>query len=167
MHPEWQGKVCEEIYSAVDDERVVELADSPRLPTLRAVIKECFRWRPPLPTGKLPLHSLSIRTTQHLTSIYLGIPHEIEQDDAFTGYHIPKGALIHGIEWCISRNPIIPGSRLLPSGTTSLPVIPNNPPRTPYPVPNLTRTPWLRLRPSNLPWPASHRVRITHRPAPL
>jgi hypothetical protein len=82
--------VYEEIYSVVGDERVLELTDSPWLPTLRAVIKDCFRWRPPIPTGKLPLHSLSIRTMQHLTSIYSGIPHELEQDDVFASYHIPK-----------------------------------------------------------------------------
>jgi cytochrome P450 len=57
MHPEWQGRVYEEIYSVVGDERVVELTDSPRLPTLRAVIKDCFRWRPTI---------LTVRITHHL-----------------------------------------------------------------------------------------------------
>ena len=52
LHPEVQEKVRQEIDTVVGD-RIVELSDSPNLPYLRAAIKECFRWRPPVPLGKL------------------------------------------------------------------------------------------------------------------
>jgi cytochrome P450 len=53
LYPDWQAAVYNEIHSVVGDVRMVQLPDSPRLPTLREVIKECFRWRPPIPTGEL------------------------------------------------------------------------------------------------------------------
>ena len=52
LHPEWQEKVRKEIDEKIGD-RIVEVSDSPDLPILRAVIKECIRWRPPVPLGKL------------------------------------------------------------------------------------------------------------------
>lgn len=50
-HPQWQAIVQKEI----DEEchgRMPTLEDAPRLPTLRACIKETMRWRPNVPTGK-------------------------------------------------------------------------------------------------------------------
>lgn len=52
--------------------------DRPNMPFLRAIIRECIRWRPPVPTG---------------------IPHYLTQDDEYNGYHIPKGSTIHPLEW--------------------------------------------------------------------
>jgi cytochrome P450 len=50
-HPQWLARVQEEIDTKLDG-RMPEAADSPNLPILRSVIKECLRWRPPVPTGK-------------------------------------------------------------------------------------------------------------------
>ena len=50
LHPEWQEKARKEIDEVVGD-RLVEITDAPYLPTLRAVIQECVRWRPPVPLG--------------------------------------------------------------------------------------------------------------------
>lgn len=52
LYPKWQLRVQEEIDRVVGD-RMPELGDSPEMPVLRAVIKECMRWRPPVPTGML------------------------------------------------------------------------------------------------------------------
>ena len=52
LYPEWQQKIREEVDRVCGD-RVVEVTDSPNLPLLRAVIKECVRWRPPVPLGKI------------------------------------------------------------------------------------------------------------------
>jgi hypothetical protein len=52
LHPEWQEKARKEIDAVVGD-RLVEVTDAPYLPTLRAVIQECVRWRPPVPLGML------------------------------------------------------------------------------------------------------------------
>ena len=51
-HPEWQMKCQKELDEACNGEMPV-LADSPKLPILRACIKETMRWRPNVPTGKL------------------------------------------------------------------------------------------------------------------
>jgi cytochrome P450 len=83
LHPEWQEKVRQE-YDEVIGDRVVEVTDSPNLPILRACIKECVRWRPPVP---------------------LGVPRLLEEDDEWNGYYLPKGAVIHAIDLALARNP--------------------------------------------------------------
>lgn len=52
LQPEWQKKVQEEIDTQVG-ERMPMPADSQKLPTLCACIRETFRWRPPVPMGRL------------------------------------------------------------------------------------------------------------------
>ncbi|KUJ17700.1 cytochrome P450 [Mollisia scopiformis] len=84
LYPEWFRKVQEEVDSVCGLERMPEVEDAPHLPVLRSFIKECFRWRPPIPTG---------------------VVHEVEEDDVYDGYFIPKGAKIHPLEWAFSRDP--------------------------------------------------------------
>ena len=50
-YPYWFEKLQKEIDEVCGD-RMPSMADSPRLPTLRAILKEGLRWRPPVPTGK-------------------------------------------------------------------------------------------------------------------
>jgi cytochrome P450 len=50
-YPWWQARVREEI-EQVCEGRCPEWGDREQLPTLRAVMKEVLRWRPPVPTGK-------------------------------------------------------------------------------------------------------------------
>jgi cytochrome P450 len=85
LHPEWQDMARKEVDTVLGD-RLATMADSPSLPTLRAVIKECFRWRPPVPAG---------------------VPHLLEKDDIYNGYFIPKGTIIHACEQAISRDPAL------------------------------------------------------------
>jgi len=49
-HPEWQAAVQREV-DEVCEGRLPTLEDAPRLPVLRACIKETMRWRPNVPTG--------------------------------------------------------------------------------------------------------------------
>ena len=77
LHPEWQEACRKEIDEVLGD-RFIDPSDSPYLPTLRACIKEAFRWRPPVPPG---------------------VPHPAMKDDVYNGYHIPKGAYVHSFEW--------------------------------------------------------------------
>ena len=49
--PEWQEALQKEIDSAVGN-RLVEPADFPKLPILRAIIKELIRWRPIIPSSE-------------------------------------------------------------------------------------------------------------------
>ena len=84
LHPEWQEKARAEIDAVVGRDRIVELSDSPNLPLLRACIKECIRWRPPVP---------------------LGVPRKVQEDDTYEGYFIPKGAVVHAIDLSMARDP--------------------------------------------------------------
>lgn len=84
LHPDWQEKVRAELVTVVGFDRLVQLSDSPNLPTLRACIKECLRWKPPVP---------------------LGVPRLVTEDDDYEGYFIPKGSVVHIIEQALSRDP--------------------------------------------------------------
>ncbi|KAF2021900.1 cytochrome P450 2E1 [Aaosphaeria arxii CBS 175.79] len=77
-------KMLQEELDRVCGDRLPRAEDRPNLPFLRAVIRECLRWRPPVPTG---------------------IPHALAEDDEFNGYFIPKGSIIHPLEWSIARDP--------------------------------------------------------------
>ncbi|KAF2722512.1 cytochrome P450 [Polychaeton citri CBS 116435] len=81
-HPEWQRK-CQEEIDRVCGGRMPEIPDMPNLPTLRACIKETMRWRPNVPTG---------------------VAHEVEADDFYQGYLIPKGSRILPLDWAFLRN---------------------------------------------------------------
>lgn len=84
LYPEWQDKAREEVDRVVGSDRIVGLSDSPDLPTLRACIKECLRWKPPVP---------------------LGVPRLVTEDDEYEGYYIPKGSVVHIIEQALSYDP--------------------------------------------------------------
>jgi len=78
-HPEWQKKCQEEIDQACGG-RMPELPDMPNMPVLRACIKETLRWRPNVPTG---------------------VAHEVEEDDFYNGWLIPKGSRILPLDWSV------------------------------------------------------------------
>ncbi|KAI1809557.1 cytochrome P450 [Poronia punctata] len=82
-HPEWQALVQQEI-DEVCEGRMPTLADAPKLPRLRACIKETMRWKPNVPTG---------------------VAHEMEADDQFRGYRLEKGTRILPLDWAFLRNP--------------------------------------------------------------
>jgi len=82
-YPQYLPMLQEELERVCGD-RLPRADDRPNLPFLRAIIRECLRWRPPVPTG---------------------IPHYLTQDDTYNGYHIPAGSVMHPLEWAISRDP--------------------------------------------------------------
>jgi hypothetical protein len=53
LFPSWLIKLQEEIDEVCGD-RLPEMKDMEKLHTLRAVVKEVVRWRPPVPTGLFP-----------------------------------------------------------------------------------------------------------------
>ncbi|KAG9761793.1 cytochrome P450, partial [Aureobasidium melanogenum] len=83
-HPEWLEKVQKEIDEQLKG-RMPSIEDFPKLPTLRACIKESMRWRPNVPTG---------------------VAHEAEQDDYYRGYFIPKGVRILPLDYAFLLNPV-------------------------------------------------------------
>ncbi|KAK0254977.1 hypothetical protein LTS09_010090 [Friedmanniomyces endolithicus] len=82
-YPSWLPRLQEEVDRVCGD-RLPLMTDMPKLPVLRAVVKEPLRWRQPTP---------------------LGVPHILEEDDVYEGYFMPKGAMIHANHYLISREP--------------------------------------------------------------
>jgi cytochrome P450 len=78
-HPEWQQKCQAEIDEQCDG-AMPTIADSAKLPTVRACIKETMRWKPNVPTG---------------------VAHEVEDDDYYNGMFIPKGSRILPLDWWV------------------------------------------------------------------
>lgn len=95
LHPDWQEKARKEVDRVIGSDRIVDLTDSADLPILRACIKECIRWKPPVP---------------------LGVPRLVTGDDEYDGYYIPKNSVVHVLEQAISRDPA-----LYPDGDTYRP----------------------------------------------
>ncbi|KAJ4373967.1 hypothetical protein N0V83_002706 [Neocucurbitaria cava] len=83
LHPEWQEKVRAQIDEVVGDE-MIDLKHSPRLPILRAVIKECVRWKSTVP---------------------LGVPRLLSSDYTYDNYHFPAGAVVHVLDIALSQDP--------------------------------------------------------------
>jgi len=78
-HPVWQKKLQEEIDRECHGQ-MPTFSDSPKLPILRACIKETMRWKPNVPTG---------------------VAHESEADDFYRGFFIPKGTRILPLDWYV------------------------------------------------------------------
>jgi cytochrome P450 len=55
LNPDWQKKVRNQIDEVVQDQ-MLDISHSPRLPILRAAIKECLRWKSTVPLGKQTQH---------------------------------------------------------------------------------------------------------------
>ncbi|KAN0101001.1 Cytochrome P450 [Tylopilus felleus] len=83
-HPEAQAIVQDELDNIVGRERAPTFDDYDSLPQLHAFTLECLRWRP-------------------VTT--LGFPHCASADITYKGFCIPKGAIVFGNHWVISRDP--------------------------------------------------------------
>jgi len=57
FYPDWQKKAQDELERICGD-RAPQPADMSKLPTVRALIREAFRWRPPVPLGKSHLSDI-------------------------------------------------------------------------------------------------------------
>ncbi|KAG9090340.1 hypothetical protein FS749_000640, partial [Ceratobasidium sp. UAMH 11750] len=83
MFPEARTKAQREIDAVIGIGRLPTAEDRANLPYVNALILEVLRWQPILP---------------------LAIPHVCSQDDEYRGYRIPKGAIVFGNIWSISRD---------------------------------------------------------------
>ncbi|CAG8842767.1 25971_t:CDS:2, partial [Racocetra persica] len=72
-NPKVQAKAHQELDRVVGHSRLPEVSDEPNLHYIRAIIKEGQRYCAP---------------------IYLALPHGIEEDDEYNGYHIPAKSII-------------------------------------------------------------------------
>jgi len=76
--PQVQRTAQAELDGTVGRTRLPTFSDAPRLPYVRAIIKEVLRWRPPVP---------------------LGVPHKATEDDFHEDMLIPKGATCIANVW--------------------------------------------------------------------
>ncbi|KAH9834567.1 cytochrome P450 [Rhodofomes roseus] len=82
LHPEVYTKLQNEVDRVVGKDRLPSLEDRPDLTYVDCVLKETYRWNPPLP---------------------LGLPHYITEDDTYEGYHLPKDTTVLANLWSICR----------------------------------------------------------------
>ena len=82
LHPAWFEKLQQEVDTVCGEERLPCLADVPKLPTVRAAVKEVLRWRP-VTAG--------------------GLPHMCTKDNVYEGFFIPAGTVMHANQWAIHR----------------------------------------------------------------
>jgi cytochrome P450 len=89
-HPEVLKKLHAHIDEVVGPSRLPTFEDMPRLPYVRAVVKEVLRWRP-VTAG--------------------GLPHMCTKDDTYEldgkTYFIPAGTNIHPNQWAIHRDELL------------------------------------------------------------
>ncbi|KAJ7718623.1 cytochrome P450 [Mycena metata] len=83
LHPEVLATAQKEIDSVVGLDRLPTFSDRASLPFVDAVVSETYRWAVPVP---------------------LGLPHRLMEDDIYRGMFIPKGSLIFGNIWAITRD---------------------------------------------------------------
>jgi len=95
LHPEVLAKAQKEIDSVVGTDRLPSFSDRASLPFVDALLSEVYRWGVPVP---------------------LSLPHRLMEDDVYRGMFIPKGSLIFGNVWAITRD-----ETLFPNASAFLP----------------------------------------------
>jgi len=83
MYPEVQKMAQKELDGIVGRDRLPEMEDRDALPFITALVKECLRWRPPLP---------------------LASPHKSIADDEYKGFYVPAGSVVVGNSWAIMHD---------------------------------------------------------------
>jgi cytochrome P450 len=84
-YPDWPIRARQHLDSVCGDaERLPSFSDVKDLSYIRAVVKECLRWRP---------------------FVDAGMNHMCTEDFEFEGYYFPKGTLFTWNAWAISQNP--------------------------------------------------------------
>ncbi|KAJ1306360.1 hypothetical protein OPQ81_007366 [Rhizoctonia solani] len=86
LYPNIQRKAQEEIDQVVGPDRLPEMDDLKSLPYLNNPVQEVLRWQVVFPVG---------------------IAHTCTQDNFYKGYLIPKGAIVFGNAWAMSRDETI------------------------------------------------------------
>ncbi|CAE6464805.1 unnamed protein product [Rhizoctonia solani] len=81
--PDIQAKAQQEIDAVTGGNRLPTIKDRPMLTYIERLISEILRWQPVSP---------------------LGVPHVAAQEDTYRGYRIPKGTIVFGNLWAMSRD---------------------------------------------------------------
>ncbi|KAJ1306345.1 hypothetical protein OPQ81_007352 [Rhizoctonia solani] len=83
LNPEVQKRAQEELDSVVGDTRLPSFQDRSQLGSIERIVQETLRWNPTTPVA---------------------FPHTCFRDDTYKGYHIPKGAIVIGNVWAMTRD---------------------------------------------------------------
>nr|QPL17769.1 cytochrome P450 [Wolfiporia cocos] len=83
LHPDVCQKAQAELDRVLGNGRLPELIDRDSLPYIDCVLKEVYRWNPPVP---------------------LCLPHKLTQDDEYRGFHIPGQTMIIPNIWGMTRD---------------------------------------------------------------
>lgn len=81
LYPEVQSKAQAEIQSVIGSDRLPGFDDKDSLPYINAIVKETFRWHPPVPI----------------------VTHRSIAPDTCNGYDIPQGSWVMANVWCVLR----------------------------------------------------------------
>ncbi|KIJ34803.1 hypothetical protein M422DRAFT_34906 [Sphaerobolus stellatus SS14] len=83
LYPEVQAKAQAEIDMVIGNARLPTMADRSSLPYVEALVREVFRWGPPVPGG---------------------VPHRVMKDDIYNGYRIPAGSTVVSNIWGMTHD---------------------------------------------------------------
>ncbi|KAG9090331.1 hypothetical protein FRC07_012136 [Ceratobasidium sp. 392] len=83
MFPEVQLKAQKELDSVIGSDRLPSISDQGDLVYVRNLVQEVLRWQP---------------------IVSLAVPHTCSEDDVYMNYCIPKGALVFGNLWAMTRD---------------------------------------------------------------
>ncbi|KAG8792600.1 hypothetical protein FRC12_005539 [Ceratobasidium sp. 428] len=83
LNPQVQEKAQKEIDAVTGQNRLPTMSDRDRMPYVQNLILEVMRWHPVLP---------------------MALPHVCFKDDVYRGYDIPKGTVLMGNLWAMSRD---------------------------------------------------------------
>ncbi|CAE6414749.1 unnamed protein product [Rhizoctonia solani] len=83
LHPEVQKKAQEELDSVIGSARLPTFEDRAQLGYIERMVQETLRWGPVTP---------------------IALPHTCYQDDVYKGYRIPKGTIVFGNVWAMTRD---------------------------------------------------------------
>ncbi|KAL5639922.1 hypothetical protein ACGC1H_006477 [Rhizoctonia solani] len=81
--PDIQVKAQQEIDAVTRGNRLPTLKDRSMMPYMERLISEVLRWQPVSP---------------------IGVPHVAAKEDTYRGYRIPKGTIVFGNLWAMSRD---------------------------------------------------------------
>jgi hypothetical protein len=96
LHPEVQRKGQEEISRVCDSSQLPSYGDAASLPYTTAIVLEVLRWAVVAPTG---IMFLDLMATGLPRSSSAGVPHYIDTDDIYNGYHIPGQSVVLANSW--------------------------------------------------------------------
>ena len=100
LYPDIQARARRELETALGADHLPSFEDFGSVPYIDALIRELLRWRPVLHLSKFLKHPPSrgakdIIDIPSIAKLWLAdIPHKLQEDDNYKGYHLEKDSLV-------------------------------------------------------------------------